>query len=421
MRGRDALNVIWDEGDNQTLDDSTLRTQLEQALPTTYDEAAEEMTAVEAKYELPLLAHAALEPLTCVADVKADRCEIWIPGQIPRLIRAAIAGETGLPEEAVTVHQTLLGGGFGRKAHSDAAIEAAQISQRIDAPVQVIWSRQDDIQHDRYRPPSMHALRALIDTDRRITAWTHAMVTDGMLDLFPREFSQEWAEESAMPPYNIPDPNLDIIFVDLPLQASPWRSVFRTQAVFANECFMDELAYAMDRDPFELRRELANDPRLRHVLELAAEGAGWHSERRPGVGRGIACFVGLGSYIASVVELAMEGSEIRVLRVVCAVDCGTPINPKTIEAQVQGGAVDGLATALKAEITVADGRIQQSSFQDFEWIRMGDMPHIDTIVVQSVEPPGGLGELGYPPIPPAVANALFDLIGKRVRRLPLRV
>jgi isoquinoline 1-oxidoreductase beta subunit len=420
LKGREALKVTWNEGANVSFSTTTARAQLQQAVSQSQNMPDNVTKTLTATFDSPYLAHATMEPMNCVADVRADRCELWVPTQSPESARYAATNILGLPTDAVTVNVTLLGGGFGRRSQTDFVIEAVETSKAVNAPVKLMWSRDDDMHHDFYRPASHHVLQGGLDSKGQIVVVKHQVVGSEGGGPSPRNGGQ-----ASSLPYNFPT-QVEGTGVRLPTPTGFWRAVYASQNVFATESFFDELAFAAGKDPFELRRTLARSPRLRNVIEIAADKAGWVKPLPTGsgqrAGRGIAAVEHLGSFIAQVVELTVADSgAIRVHRVVCAVDCGVPINPSTIEAQVQGATVDGLSMALKAEITIADGRVQQNSFRDYEWIRMSDMPVIEVHIVPSKESPGGLGELANPGVPPAIANAIFAATGKRIRSLPIRV
>ena len=390
---------------------------------------AQAARVVEAAYEAPFQAHATMEPMNCTADVRAGRCDIYVPTQFPTGVQQIAERLTGFSPEAVTVHTTLLGGGFGRRSEVHWVIDAIRVSQAIRRPVQVVWTREHDIQHDNYRPASYHLLRGGLDGSGRITAWTHRVVAPSvigwhvpsMLRTAPDQTAGEALDGAADLPYAIQNLRVEYCPVTTPVPLGWWRSVYASQNCFANESFLDELARETGRDSFELRRELLADaPRHRRVLELAAERAGWGSAPAPGRARGIAVHkLFSDTVVAEVAEVSVEGGRIRVHRVVCAVDCGLVLNPDTVAAQIEGGIVYGLSAALKGEITLEGGRVKQSNFNDYALLRMSEMPRVEVHLVESEEPPCGVGEPSVPPIAPAVANAVFQATGTRVRRLPL--
>lgn len=410
LQGRDALRITWDEGPNADLDDAGVQSALAGAIRPFPELPAGAARVAEASYRVPYLAHATMEPMNCVADVGAERCTVWAPTQSPGGVQQSVASMTGLPQSAVRVEVTLMGGGFGRRANTDYASEAAAISRAVGAPVQLTWTREDDMRHDYYRPASRHDLRGALDASGRIVAWQHhaAMAGGG------------GNPNQARPPYSFNTSN-DIGSARLPVPTGAWRSVSHSQIVFANESFVDELAALAGQDPLAYRLANLTNGRLRGVLEAAAERAAWGAALPAGQGRGIACVSAFGSLAAVVAELAVAADGlVRLHRVVAAVDCGTAINPGTVEAQIQGAIVDGLSTALMAEITIEGGRVVQENFFDYRWFRMGDMPRIEVHIMPSRQQPGGIGEVGYPATPPAVANAIFAATGKRLRRLPIR-
>ena len=384
---------------------------------------------IEAVYEAPFQAHATMEPMNCTADVRAGRCDIYAPTQYPTGVQQLAERLTGLPSSAVTVHTTLLGGGFGRRSEMHWVIDAVRVSAAIHRPVQVVWTREDDIRHDNYRPASYHVLRGGLDGAGRITAWTHRVVAPSvigwhapsMLRTAPDRTAEEALDGAADLPYAIANLRVEYCPVATPVPLGWWRSVYASQNCFANESFLDELAGEAGRDPFELRRELLADaPRHRRVLELAAEKAGWGTRPPPGRARGIAVHkLFSDTVVAEVAEVSVERGQVRVHRVVCAVDCGLALNPDTVAAQIEGGVVYGLTAALKGEITLEGGRVKQANFNDYPVLRMNEMPRVEVHLVESPDPPHGVGEPSVPPIAPAVANAIFQATGTRVRRLPL--
>jgi isoquinoline 1-oxidoreductase subunit beta len=439
--GRKALEIVWDEGPLSGLDSERQREQ--------YAEIARQPGAVamrqgdveaamgratkklEAVYELPYLAHAPMEPLNCVADVRADGCEIWTGTQFQTGDRNAAADITGLKPEQVELHTMLLGGGFGRRAVFDSHFvrEAVQISKAVKEPVQVIWTREDDIHGGYYRPAAYHSITAGLDGAGGLTAWRHHIVCQSFMIDTPFEGAMvkdgvdlAAVEGVADMPYEIP--NVLVSWHKAPggVPTLWWRSVGHSHTAFAVESFLDELAYAAGKDPYEFRRTmLMKHPRHKAVLELAAEKAGWGKPLPDGHARGLALHESFGSFVAQVVEVSVpeEGTP-KVHRVVCAIDCGPVVNPDTIGAQMEGGIVLGLTAALYGEITFEKGRVMQRNFNDYRMLRMKEMPAVETHIMRSSDTMGGVGETAVPPIAPAVANAIFAATGKRIRRLPIR-
>jgi isoquinoline 1-oxidoreductase beta subunit len=356
-----------------------------------------------------------MEPMSCTADVRADRCDVWAPTQDPQDARIAASNESGLPISAVTVHVTLLGGGFGRRASHDFVVEAVQVSKAVGKPVKVVWTREDDIQHDFYRPASYHYLRASIGTDGLPQGDIHVVAGQSTGDAPTDGAGLGYAATSA----NAIDATTTN---DVPVGI--WRSVNYSNNIFAVESFLDEVAAAEKSDPYQLRLRLLDvNPRLKAVVTLAATKAGWGTPLPAGHGRGMAActFRISNTCIAEVAQVSIDAAgAVRVHRVVCAVDCGLVINPSIAQAQVEGAVLFGLAAALKGEITLAGGRIQQSNFHDYPLLRMDETPSIEVYFVPSTDGPFGLGEPGVPPIAPAVANAIFAATGRRIRRLPIR-
>lgn len=436
MEGRRRLKVEWDEGKNAELSSDAIRKQWEEAAAREGVEARHDgdpkailgssAKKIEAVYELPFLAHAPMEPQNCTADVRSDSCEVWAPTQVPEDVHAVAAQITQLPRAQVKVHVTLLGGGFGRRLEADYAAEAVYLSKEVGAPVKVVWSREDDMQHDFYRPGSRHHLSAAVSKEGRILAWTHRMIGASIGGQRQSDGGGEHDRGAMMTaseiPYDIPNVHVDCVKSNTPVPTGWWRSVYSSQNGFVNECFFDEIAAAAGKDPFEMRRGLLSKaPRHRGVLELAAEKAGWGKPLPPGRKRGIALVKSFDSYVAQVAEVSVgKDGALRVHRVVCAVDCGRVINPDTVEAQMEGGIVFGLSAALYGEITLGKGRVEQTNFDGYPVLRMDAMPEVSVHIVQSQEKPTGVGEPGVPVIAPAVANAVFAATGKRLRRLPLR-
>jgi isoquinoline 1-oxidoreductase beta subunit len=336
-----------------------------------------------------------------------------------------VAKALGIGEDAVRIHTTFLGGGFGRRSMTDFPVEAALLARAARAPVQVVWTREDDMRHDFYRPPSRHELRAGLSASGGLVAWFHRVRAPSIAaQLFGsaiRNGRPDVVEGAADVPYACPAVLVDCAIPDVKVPLGWWRSVYSSQNAFAEECFVDEVAGAAGKDPVAFRVDLlAGAPRLRGALLLAAEKAGWGSPPPRGRARGVACHASFGSCVAEVAEVSVEGGSIRVHRVVAAVDCGQVVNPNTVEAQIESAIAYGLSAALRGEITIAKGGAVQGNFDDYEPIRLPEMPEVEVHVVPSREDPGGIGEPGLPPLAPAVANAVGAATGRRVRALPLK-
>ena len=381
---------------------------------------------VEAPYELPFLAHATMEPMNCTAHVRPDGVDIWAPTQFQTGAQGIGAQIGGVAPDKVKVHTTYLGGGFGRRFELDFIQEALDASKATSAPVKVVWSREDDIQHDLYRPACYHRLAAGLDAQGIPVAWTHQIVAPSIMTrVFPQTvkngLDEEAVEGGVGMPYGIPNVHVSYVLTDTGIPVGFWRSVNNSFHAFVVESFVDELAHAAKRDPYEYRRDLLTKaPRHLGVLNLAASKAGWGTAPPMGRSRGIAVWKAFDSYVAQVVEISINGDgEVRVHRVVCAVDCGPVVNPDTVEAQMQSGIVYGLTAALWGEITIDKGRVQQSNFPDYRMLKMAEMPEIEVHIVASSDAQGGVGEPGTPPIAPAVCNAIFAATGKRLRKLPI--
>jgi isoquinoline 1-oxidoreductase beta subunit len=434
VQGRRALEIEWNEGTSGSLGSDAIRAEFARLAEQAGVEArktgdppsalAGAATRVEAIYEVPFLHHATMEPMNCTAHVRADECEVWAPTQNQTRAQEVAAELTGLAKERVRVHTTFLGGGFGRRLESDFVSEAVRLSKAMGAPVKVIWSREDDVQHGFYRPATYNKLAAGLDAAGTPVAWTHRIVAPPILLKFGplnKGIDRTLIDGAANLPYAVPHLLVDQVAADLPVPRGFWRSVGISQNAFVTECFFDEVAAAAAKDPFELRRQLLHDkPRHRRTLELAAERAGWGTPLPPGQGRGIAIAEWDPTVCAQVAEVsvAADGS-VRVHRVVCAVDCGPTVNLGQIEAQLQGGIVYGLTAALYGEITIERGRVKQSNFTDYPMLHLNEMPVVEVHVVPSADKQGGIGEPSVGPIAPAVANAIFAASGKRVRKLPI--
>jgi isoquinoline 1-oxidoreductase beta subunit len=435
-RGRDALVVNWNEGPNAKQSSAAISQAYaalaQQPGPVARREGdvAKALGAapkvIEAVYEVPFLAHATMEPMNCTAHVRADGCDVWAPTQTAIGTQSAAMRATGLPREKVRVHTTFLGGGFGRRGEKDFVVDAVETSKAVGAPVKVVWSREDDMQHDHYRPATYNAFRAGLDTNGMPVAWMHRIagpsITAQRLGLPPDRIDRAMTEGAANHPYDIPNMQIEYHYKEVGVPVGFWRSVGASQNAFIVESFIDELAHAAGKDPYEYRRALLGKS-LRHkgVLELAATKAGWGSPLPPGRHRGIAVAFSYGSWAAEVAEVSVAADGgVRVHRVVVAIDCGFAVNPDQIRAQMESGIVYGLTAALYGAITLENGRVQQSNFHDYPMLRINEMPVVETHIMQSPHPPGGVGEPAVPPIAPAVANAIFAATGKRIRRLPIR-
>jgi isoquinoline 1-oxidoreductase beta subunit len=440
--GRDALHIEWTAPPASRLSSATLladyreRARTAGAVAVSKGDADAAFTRaarqVEAEYEVPFLAHAAMEPLNCTAEIREGRCEIWTGTQFQTGDQAAAAKIAGLEPEQVTVHTTFLGGGFGRRATptSDFVSEAVHLAKATGKPVKVVWTREDDLRGGYYRPAWVSRIRAGLDAGGRPIAWAHTLVGQSIIAGTPfaamiqNGIDETSVEGASNSPYlaAVADHRIELHSPELPVPVLWWRSVGHSHTAFVVESFLDELAHAAGQDPVAFRRSLLPaGSRHRRVLDLAAEAAGWGRALPAGHAAGVAVHESFGSFVAQVAEVSVEGGAIRVHRVVCAVDCGPVVNPNTVEAQMQSGIVYGLSAALYGEITLRDGRVEQSNFHDYPVLRLHEMPRVEVHIAQSTERMGGVGEPGTPPIAPAVANALFALTGKRLRRLPLRL
>ena len=437
MEGRRALEIEWDEGPNAAVSSASIRKlYLENAEKTgaiaRKDGDAESALSsaakkVEAVYEVPFLAHATMEPMNCAADVRPDGCDIYAPTQFQTFNQMAGAKITGLKPEQIRIHTQFLGGGFGRRAEQDFIAEAVEISKAAGAPVQVTWSREDDMQHDFYRPAVYCKLIGGLDADGWPVALKSRIVCPSIMSRFfpgsvKNGIDDSSVEGQANSKYAIPNFLVEYVLTETGIPVGFWRSVGNSQNGYITECFIEELAKAAEKDSFEFRRKLLeNAPRHRGVLELAAQKAGWGTPLPAGRTRGIAVVESFGSFVAEVAEVSFnKGSgEVRVHRVVCAVDCGRHVNPDIIAAQMESGIVFGLTAALKGQITINKGRVEQSNFNDYDMLRLNEMPKVEVHIVPSNEAPGGIGEPGTPPIAPAVCNAIFAATSKPIRRLPI--
>jgi len=376
---------------------------------------------IEAIYEAPYLAHAPMEPLNATADVRADSCEVWASTQGQTAAHQVAMQVTGLKGEQVKIHTCYMGGGFGRRARADYIGEAVEASKAVGAPVQLTWTREDDMQQDWYRPASYTRFVGALDSDGQPQA-VHGRVVCAPFGGLREGVSRTGVEGIADMAYAIPNVLVDYHAADVGIPVSYWRSVGYSQNTFFLESFIDEMAAAAGRDPLEFRLGLLEKtPRLAAALKLAAEKAGWGRPPASGRGRGIAVVNNIGSFTVQIAEVSAPGGKIKVHRVVCAVDCGHVVNPAGVEQQIQSGIVYGLSAALKGQITIAKGRVQQANFDNYDVLRIDEMPVVEVYIVPSTANPGGIGEAAVPPIAAAVANALYAATGKRVRKLPLAV
>ena len=434
LKGRRALQVEWDHGPNAAATSASIReafTKLSHesgAVARNEGNAPAALTAasstLQAVYELPFAAHATMEPMNCTAHVRADGCDVWAPTQAPTAFQQTAARLAGVPVSAVKLHVTMVGGGFGRRSRTDVLEDAVRLSKRVGVPVKVMWTREDDMQHDFYRPFGIHRMQGAVDADGWPVAWLHRVVTQAALGggRGGSGVNGDAVAGARQLPYAIPNLRVENIITESAVPVAPWRSVGHSQNGFVTEAFLDELAAAGHKDPVALRRRLlANAPRDLGVMELAVSRSEWGKPMGAGQGRGIAVHAATGSYVAQIAEVTVRGGDIRVDRVVCAVDCGIAISPDTIAAQMEGSIIYGLTCALKGEITIADGGVVQDNFNDYPLLSMTETPRIEVHIVPSTAAPGGVGEPGVPPIAAAVANAVFAATGKRLRKLPFRM
>jgi isoquinoline 1-oxidoreductase beta subunit len=460
LQGLAALDIDWDEGPHSKVSSADIARQMEIASQKPGVVARKEgdfakalaqaVHKVEAIYQAPFLAHATMEPMNCTVHLRADGCDVWVGNQIITRAQATAAEVTGLPLEKVQVHNHLLGGGFGRRLEVDGVTQAVRIAKQVDGPVKVVWTREEDIQHDAYRPYYYDRLAAGLDEKGLPVAWSDRITGSSvMARWFPPGFKDgldpDAVEGAADPPYRFANILVDYVRYEQPgITTGWWRGVGSTHNIFMVESFIDELAAAAKRDPVEYRRALlgkASDTeaglnpaataawsgpppepaRVKAVLDLAAEKAGWGTPLAERHGRGVAVQYAFGTYLAQIAEVGVsKDGEVRVERVVCAVDCGTIVNPDTVKAQIEGGVVFGLTAALFGEITIRDGRVEQSNFNDYRVLRIDEAPIVEVHVIKSNEAPGGIGEVGTVGAAPALTNAIFAATGTRMRKLPVK-
>ena len=431
MEGRRALQVQWDEGPNAHATNASIRKMFADLCETPGAVARKQGDAegalagaarkIEAVYEAPYLAHAPMEPLNCTAHVRPDGCDVWASTQFQSAARDTAVKITGLPPDKVQIHTLFMGGGFGRRGGSDYVGEAVEVAKAIGVPVKVTWSREDDLQHDTYRPASYTRFAAGLDGDGWPVAFT-ARIACPAFGFMNNGVDFAGVEGIADLAYAVPNLQVEYHAPKAGIPVNYWRSVGYSQNTFFAESFIDELAAASRKDPVEFRRHLlAKSPRLQAVLALVAEKAGWGKPLPDGRYRGVAVANNIGSFNAQVAEISIDRGKLRVHRVVCAVDCGYVVNPAIVEQQIQSGIVFGLTAALKGDITIDRGRVTQGNFDKYTMLRIQEMPVVEVHIVPSPNAPGGIGEASTPGIAPAVANAIFAATGKRVRSLPIRL
>ena len=434
FQGKDALQVTWDDNGFGNVSTASLFADAERLARTHHGELVQVTrgnpnlnggTVVEAEYRGPFLAHATMEPMNATADVRADSAEVWAPNQVQLRSQQEIISVTGFPPEKCILHTTFLGGGFGRRLESDYVREAVEVSKAIKAPVKVTWTREDDIQHDFYRPMSLNVVRGVVQNGK-VVAFSHLVVAKSWLHRYNPKWLTRGIDTFALTetydaPYYFPNFRVSYIDHEHEIPIGSWRAPDANWNGFVTESFMDELAHAANRDPLEFRlAHMEKNPRGAATLRLAAEKAGW-GQKKPGIAQGLAVIFWFGSYAAIVADVSMNGNTPKVHHVVAAIDCGTQVTPDILKQQAQGATNFGLSAALTGNITIDKGRCQQNNFYDYTVLRMADAPVIDAYLVPSNEKPTGVGEICVPPIGPAVGNAIFALTGKRVRQLPFSV
>jgi isoquinoline 1-oxidoreductase beta subunit len=445
-KGREALNVKWDQGTHPQLNDDFIEKSLMGDLDKPGSEAVkigdarkalgEAAKKVAATYFVPFVAHATMEPMNCTAHVQKDQCDVWVPTQGQTIAQLVASKVSGLAPEKVNIHTTYLGGGFGRRATPDFVVEAVIASKVVGKPVKVVWTREEDIQHDQFRAAMSHRIEAGLDNQGRLIGWSHKAVSGSIMkDIAPEgikngvDIMSLWglvdfpgSPDNNRIMYEIPNLTVEFLLSDLPIPVSPWRSVQNGPNAFVIESFVDELAHAAGKDPLEFRLALLqNSPRSRRVLETVAQKAGWGKPVPKGQGRGIAQHTCFGTYSAQVADVSVDEKTgyIKVHRVVVAVDCGPAVAPFNIQTQIEGAVTMALSTVLREEVKFSDGGVVSANFGDYNPIRLSEVPDIEVHIVKSDEAIGGIGEPGVPPTAPAVANAVFSATGKRIRRIPM--
>jgi isoquinoline 1-oxidoreductase beta subunit len=436
-KGLEALKIEWDDGALAKLDTQAIADELAQASLKSGSVAqsigdadtalAGATTKVEASYEVPFLAHAAMEPMNCTVHVRKEDCEIWVGTQALGRAQAAAAKTAGLPLDKVVVHNHLLGGGFGRRLDVDGVVRAVEIARHVDGPVKIVWTREEDIQHDMYRPYWFDRLSAGLDEKGMPVAWNHRFAGSSVIARwlppgFKNGLDPDTTEGAIDLAYDLPNFRVEYVRVEPPgIPTAFWRSVGPSHNVFVTESFIDELAAAAKQDPVAYRRSLLDkSPRAKAVLERAAAKSGWGEPLPPRAGRGVSLQFVFGTYMAQIAEVEIAGDgTVRVRRVTCAVDCGTAVNPNIIAAQIESAIMFGVTAALYGQITLKDGRVEQANFDTYQILRMNEAPAVAVEIIASSAPPGGMGECGTSAVVPAVANAIFAATGKRLRKMPV--
>jgi isoquinoline 1-oxidoreductase beta subunit len=434
-RGLEALKITWDEGKNANISSKDIWDHLRAAsesdgvVAKSIGDVAKMRNVgdgYDASYEMPFLAHGTMEPLNCTVHVTSNSCDVWVGTQIIARARSVAAKAAGLSEDRVTIHQHLLGGGFGRRLEVDMIATAVRIGSKVDGPVKIVWTREEDIQHDIYRPVYRDNISTRLSGDKVIALKYRVAGSSVIARWLPPGFQKgidtDAVDSAADTPYDIP--NLQVEYVRVEPPAVPtgfWRGVGPNNNVFAIESFMDELARKVNKDPIAFRRDmLGKTPRLQHVLDLVAEKSNWGQPLPPRVGRGVSVQPTFNTSIATVVEAEVDtGGDVYIRQVTLAVDCGLVVNPDTVVAQVEGGMIFGLTAALYGEITLDKGRVQQSNFHDYRMLRIDQVPKINIHLVKSGEAPGGIGEASVVGGPPALRNAIYAATGVALRRLPI--
>lgn len=437
IKAKNSLQIDWEAGPYTNVNNDTIRDSFSAVINEAGTEIEKHgsphnlnvngITTLEAIYELPFLAHAPMEPVNCVADVKNGKAEIWAPTQNPQRLQKAIADLLGIQNTNVIVHVTLVGGGFGRKSHSDFGLEAAEISKAVGKPVKLTWTREDDMKHGHFRPASMHKLNGAVDKNGNAVLFTHHVVMPsirahltGSDPKNPNEFDMVAGTKDL--PYNFPNIRISATNVFTPVPLWYWRAVYNSQNPFVVESFIDEMAFAAKKDPIQFRLDMMDkDSRLANVLKIVHEKSEWNKPLPEGNGKGVAVAECYGSFSAQVAEVTVENNQVKLNRFVCAIDCGIVINPDTVEAQLESAIIFAISAALKGEMVIRNGEVVNSNYDDYPMLEYGEMPEIEVHIVQNDLPVGGIGEVGVAASTPAFINAIFNATGKRIRKLPVRL